>query len=102
MNNNIVDIKNYNLDLTGINLEEDYQRFSEQDWLRDSTEMVDVRLLQTNEGLVTLEFTEEKGYLTVSIDSELKKIIEQFIALWGLWISQVISDHSRYNYLEHF
>jgi hypothetical protein len=76
MNNNIVDIKNYNLDLTGINLEEDYQRFSEQDWLRDSTEMVDVRLLQTNEGLVTLEFTEEKGYLTVSIDSELKKIIE--------------------------
>jgi hypothetical protein len=76
MNNNIIDIKNYNLDLTGINLEEDYQRFSEQDWLRDSTEMVDVRLLQTNEGLVTLEFTEEKGYLTVSIDSELKKIIE--------------------------
>lgn len=76
MNNNIIDIKNYNLDSTGINLEEDYQRFSEQDWLRDSTEMVDVRLLQTNEGLVTLEFTEEKGYLTVSIDSELKKIIE--------------------------
>lgn len=76
MNNNIIDIKNYNLDLTGINLEEDYQRFSEQDWLRDSTEMVDVRLLQTNEGLVTLEFTEEKGYLTVSIDSEMKKIIE--------------------------
>lgn len=76
MNNNIVDIKNYNLDLTGINLKEDYERFLEDDWIRDNTEMVDVRVIYSNEGLVSLEFTEEKGYLTVSIDPELKKIIE--------------------------
>jgi hypothetical protein len=76
MNNNIVDIKNYNLDLTGINLKEDYERFLEDDWIRDNTEMVNVRVIYSNEGLVSLEFTEEKGYLTVSIDPELKKIIE--------------------------
>lgn len=73
---NIVDIKNYNLNLTGINLEEDYERFSEDDWKRDSSGMVTFNLSDIDKSLVRLEFTEEKGYLTVSIDSELKKIVE--------------------------
>jgi hypothetical protein len=69
-------IENYKLNLTGINLEEDFQKFSEDDWLRDVTQTIHLKVLQSEEGLVTLEFSEEKGYLTVSIDSELKKIVE--------------------------
>ena len=69
-------IENYKLNLTGINLEEDFQKFSEDDWLRYETQTIHLKVLQSEEGLVTLEFSEEKGYLTVSIDSELKKIVE--------------------------
>jgi hypothetical protein len=76
MNQHVVDIENYKLNLTGINLEEDFQKFSEDDWLRDVTQTIHLKVLQSEEGLVTLEFSEEKGYLTVSIDSELKKIVE--------------------------
>lgn len=75
MNQHIVDIKNYKLNSTGINLEEDFQQFSEDDWLRDVTETIHTNILQKGEGLVTLEFSEEKGYLTVNIDSESKKIV---------------------------
>jgi len=76
MNQHVVDIENYKLNLTGINLEEDFQKFSEDDWLRDVSQTIHLKVLQSEEGLVTLEFSEEKGYLTVSIDSELKKIVE--------------------------
>ena len=76
MNQHVVDIENYKLNLTGINLEEDFQKFSEDDWLRDVTQTIHLKVLQSEEGLLTLEFSEEKGYLTVSIDSELKKIVE--------------------------
>ena len=76
MNEHVVDIENYKLDLEGINLKEDYERFLEDDWIRDNTQIVNVPTIYLSEGLVSLEFTEEKGYLTVSIDPDLKKIVE--------------------------
>ena len=76
MNEHVVDIGNYKLGSAGINLQEDFEKFSEDDWLRDMAQTVHLKVLQNDEGLVTLEFSEEKGYLTVSIDSELKKIVE--------------------------